>query len=61
MKKMIIPVGLSVLLVVVFNQINPGTNAVGILLAVLMGAGIGAAVNSLIFKEKKQEQEQKQE
>ena len=53
MKKFIIPIVLSVILMAVAKQFNPELNLVGYFLAVLLGVGLGAGINSFLFKERK--------
>ncbi len=54
MKKFILPLCLSVIFIVGFKQINPTLDVVGVLLAILMGSGIGVAINSQVFKKTKE-------
>ncbi len=61
MKKYIVPIVVTVLLLGTFKTVNPSLNAVGALLAILLGFGIGFAINSIIFKVKKKEVEVKEE
>ena len=56
MKKFIIPIILSILFMGGAKQLNSELNVVGFLLAIMLGVGIGVAINSLLFKVKKIEQ-----
>lgn len=56
MKRAILPIGLAIILVIVAKLVNQEIEVAGIIIAAAFGLGIGAALNSFIFKEKKSEE-----
>jgi uncharacterized membrane protein YgaE (UPF0421/DUF939 family) len=56
-KRAILPIGLAIVLLVVAKLLNPQIEATGLIIAAALGLGVGAAVNNVIFKKKKQEEE----
>lgn len=57
MKKLILPVLFAIILTVVFKQINPAMELVGIAVSGLIGLGIGIGVNNVIFKDKPKDED----
>ncbi|GEM_PF-1252508 len=52
MKKVIFPLICAVALFFLLRTINPGIEAVGIVLVVAIGLGIGSLLNKAVFKRK---------
>ncbi|MEL7571040.1 MAG: hypothetical protein AAGU14_10860 [Eubacteriaceae bacterium] len=50
MKQAILPIGIAILMVVFTRNVNPIVEIGGIIMAALIGLGIGVALNSLVMK-----------
>ncbi len=55
MKKAIFPIIGAILLPVIFWQVNPKIEPVGIILAAGIGLGLGLGISKALFREKKAE------
>lgn len=53
MKKAILPIVGAIVMIIVAKTANPIVEAGGILIAGLLGLGIGVVLNNIIFREKK--------
>ena len=54
MKKVIFPIICAVLLPLVFLlKVNPDMEVAGIIIAAIIGLGIGSGINAIVFRKKK--------
>lgn len=52
-KKAILPLGLAVVMLIIFLNVNKEPGAAGYILSVGMGLGLGAILNNFIFRKSK--------
>lgn len=52
MKKSILPIICAVILIVVIKNINPEVAVAGIVIGAMIGGGVGALLNGIVFKKK---------
>lgn len=58
MKQAALPIVFAIIMIVIAKLANPIVEVGGIFIAGLIGAGIGVALNSVVFREKKSAEKQ---
>lgn len=57
MKKAILPIVCAIIIIVVMKQFNPEVAVPGVVISAMIGGGVGAILNGIIFKKNDDEAE----